>query len=162
MNLYQTTQLAQLQNFIDEDGVIDMDGFKNAELALADKQLAVICYLRNETGNIDMVINAGNELIKRGKAMQSRYDSLKDYLLVNMQASGTNEITEPNLRFSAKLQNNPSSVVIDDESLVPPDYFVQPDTPPPAISKALIKQAITDGYVVAGAHLEQKQRLVIK
>ena len=163
MNLYHTTQLAQLQNYIDQEtGEIDIDSFNCSQVALADKQIAVVCYLKNEVANIDMLNNAIKELQARSKAMQSRHDGLKDYLLVNMQANGITEINAPNYTFTAKLQNNPASVQIDDEALIPADYFVQPETPPPAVSKALIKQAIADGYVVAGAHIEQKVRLVIK
>ena len=162
MNLYQVSQLAHLENFVDDDGVIDIDSFNCSQVALADKQIAGVCYLKNEVVNIDMLNNAIKELQARSKAMQSRHDGLKDYLLVNMQANGITEINAPNYTFTAKLQNNPASVQIDNEALIPADYFVQPETPPPAISKALIKQAIADGYVVAGAHIEHKVRLVIK
>lgn len=163
MNLYQTTQLAQLQNYIDQEtGEIDIDSFNRSQVALADKQIAVVCYLKNEVANIDMLNNAIKELQARSKAMQARHDSLKDYLLVNMQANGITEISAPNFTFTAKLQHNPISVVIDDESMIEDCYKTMPPVPVAQVSKTLIKEAIQGGDVVLGAHLESKMRVVIK
>jgi hypothetical protein len=163
MNLYQTTQLAQLQNFIDQEtGEIDIDSFNRSQVALSDKQIAVVCYLKNEVANIDMLNNAIKELQARSKAMQSRHDSLKEYLLVNMQAHGITEISAPDYTFTAKLQHNPSSVIIDDESMIENCYKTMPPPPVAQISKTLIKEAIQSGEVVNGAHLESKVRVVIK
>ena len=163
MNLYQTNQLAQLQNYVDEEtGEIDIDSFNRSQIALADKQLAVVAYLKNEVANIDMLNNAIKELQARSKAMQSRHDSLKEYLLVNMQANGITEIIANNFTFSAKLQKNPPSVVIDDESLIENCYKVMPPPPVAQVSKTLIKEAIQSGEVVAGARLIKTCRLVIK
>ena len=162
MNLYQVSQLAHLENFVDDDGVIDIDSFNRSQVALADKQIAVVCYLKNEVANIDMLNNAIKELQARSKTMQARHDGLKDYLLVNMQAHGITEITAPNFTFSAKLQANPPGVVIDDESLIKNCYKVMPPPPVAQISKILIKEAIQSGEVVDGAHIESKMRVVIK
>jgi esterase/lipase superfamily enzyme len=163
MNLYQTTQLAQLQNYVDEEtGEIDIDSFNRSQIALADKQLAVVCYLKNEDANIKLLDGAITELTARKKAMQNRHDSLKDYLLVNMQANGITEISAPNYMFTAKLQHNPVSVIIDDESLIEDCYKTIPPPPVAQISKTLIKEAIQGGDVVPGAHLESKMRVVIK
>jgi hypothetical protein len=163
MNLYQTNELARLESHIDhETGEIDIDSFNRSQIALQDKQLAVVAYLKNEDANIKLLDGAITELTARKKAMQNRHDSLKDYLLVNMQANGITEISAPNFTFTAKLQNNPVSVVIDDESLISDSYKIMPPPPSLQISKTLIKEAIQAGEVVPGAHIESKQRVVIK
>lgn len=119
------------------------------------------CYvLRNMDSMVLAVIDEKKRMAEREKLMQARIDRIKEWLLINMQVAGISKLESP--IFTISLQNNPASVVIDDESLIPADYFVQPDPPAPSLSKALIKQAIADGYTVAGAHIEQKQRLVIK
>lgn len=162
ITLYQANELARLHNHIDDDGVVDIESFDQSKIALKEKQLAVVAYLKNNDANIGMLDNAIKQLQDRKKAMQTRHDSLKDYLLTNMQANGITEINAENLTFTAKIKNNPASVVIDDESLLPADYMRQPETPPPAPDKTLIKKAINDGFEVPGARLTQGFRLDIK
>lgn len=162
MNLYQATALAQLQNFVDEDGSIDIDSFNRSQIALADKQRAVVAYLKNESVNIDMLDDAIKQLTARKKAMQSHHDALKGYLLVNMQANDISEITAQDFTFSAKIKLNPHKLIIDDASKIPNEYFIQPETPPPVPDNALIKDKLKAGEVVEGCHLEQGQRVEIK
>ena len=163
ISLYKANELARLENYVDiETGEINIDEFNRSQITLAEKQLAVVCYLKNEVANIDMLNNAIKELQARSKAMQARHDSLKDYLLVNMQANGITEISAPDFTFTAKLQHNPISVVIDDENLIEDCYKVMPPPPVAQVSKTLIKEAIQGGDVVPGAHLESKMRVVIK
>lgn len=163
MNLYQTNQLAKLESHIDhETGEIDIDGFNQSQIALQDKQLAVVAYLKNETVRIDMLESAIKDLKARKDAMQSRHDGLKNYLLVNMQANGISEITASDLTFSAKIKKNPPKLVIQDATLIPREYFVQPPAPPPTIDNARLKDDLKNGIEVLGAVIEQAERVDIK
>jgi len=162
MNLYQATELARLEHHIDEDGVIDIDSFNRAEIALKDKQIAVVAYLKNETLNIDMLDSAIKELNARKKAMQSRFDSLKEYLLVNMQANGISEITAPNFTFTAKIKKNPHKLIIEDAGKIPMELYVYPDAPPPYPDNARIKELLKSGAEIEGAYLQQDERVEIK
>jgi len=162
MNLYQTTALAQLQNYVDDDGVIDIDSFNRSQVALKDKQQAVVAYLKNETVNIDMLELAIKELTARKKAMQSRHDSLKDYLLVNMKANDITEITADNFTFSAKIKKNPPKLIIDDAGKIPSELYIYPVAPEPYPDNAAIKEKLKLGEVIEGAHLQQDDRLEIK
>jgi len=163
MNLYQATELARLESHVDQEtGEIDIAIFENSQIALKDKQIAVVAYLKNEVANIDMLNNAIKELQVRMKAMQSRHDGLKDYLLTNMLANGISEINALDFTFSAKIKNNPPSVVIDNESLIDGGFKRLADPLPLVVDKKLIKAAIEAGQVVEGAHLETKQRIEIK
>jgi len=162
MNLYQHSQLATLQAHVDtETGEIDIDSFNRAEIALRDKQEAVVCYLKNEDANIAMLDGAIKELTERKKTMQSRHDGLKEYLLVNMNAHGISEITAPDHTFTAKVKKNPPKLIVDDESAIPSEFMITPPPPPPQIDKAAVKAALKTGEVL-GAHLEQGERLEIK
>ena len=163
MNLFQATELARLESNIDcETGEINIEAFEASKIALVEKQRAVVAWLKNNDAHINMLDNAIKELTARKKGMQTRHDSLKDYLLVNMQNNGITEINAENFVFSAKIQNNPPSVVIEDESLIPKDYMRISLPPPPAPDKVSIKSAIADGLNVPGASLQTTQRLVIK
>jgi len=162
MTLYQTTALAQLQYYVDDDGVIDIYSFNRSQVALKDKQQAVVAYLKNETVNIDMLELAIKELTARKKSMQSRHDSLKDYLLVNMKANGITEITADNFTFSAKIKKNPPKLIIDDAGKIPGELYVYPVAPAPYPCNAAIKERLSRGEVIEGAHLQQDDRLEIK
>ncbi|MES1989250.1 MAG: siphovirus Gp157 family protein [Pseudomonadota bacterium] len=162
MNLYTASELARLINFIDEDGVIDIDSFNRSQIALQDKQLAVVAYLKNEVSNIELLDNAIKELTARKKAMQTRYDSLKDYLLVNMKANNITEITEANFTFSAKIRKNPPRLVIDDAGKIPGELYIYPIAPAPYPDNSSIKAKLVAGEAVEGARLEQGERVDIK
>ena len=161
-SLYQTQELARLENFVDEDGVVDIDSFNRCQIALHDKQLAVVCYLKNEAGRIDLIDNAIRELTARKKAMQTRYDGLKEYLLVNMKANAISEISAQDSTFSAKIKKNPPKLVIDDAGLIPCELYIYPETPPPHPDNAAIKAKLLAGELINGAHIEQAERLDIK
>ncbi len=162
MNLYQTNELARLESHIDEDGVIDIDSFNRSQIALQEKQLAVVCYLKNEVSNIELLDNAIKELTARKKAMQSRHDSLKDYLLVNMKANNITEITAANFTFSAKIKKNPPKLIIDDAGKIPTELYIYPVAPAPTPDNAAIKAKLVAGEIIEGARLEQGERVDIK
>lgn len=163
MNLYMTSQLANFENFIDTDtGEIDIVSYDIAKIALKDKQLAVVCYLKNEVVSINMLDNAIKELTARKNSMQARHDGLKDYLLINMQAHGISEIRAQDSTFSAKIKKNPPKLVIDDAGEIPCELYIYPEAPAPYPNNAAIKAKLLAGEIVAGAHIEQAERVEIK
>jgi len=163
MNLYQANELARLESHIDhETGEIDIDSFNGAQIALRDKQLAVVAYLKNEIVNIDMLDNAIKELTSRKKAMQSRHDNLKEYLFVNMLHHKISEITASDFTFTAKIKKNPAKLIIDDAGLIPKDLYFYPVAPEPYPYNAKIKDLLKSGKNVDGARLQQDERLEIK
>lgn len=163
MNLYQTSQLAAFENYIDsETGEIDIDSFNRAQITLQDKQLAVVAYLKNETVRIDMLDAAIKDLTARKKAMQSRHDGLKEYLLVNMQAHNIKEINALDMTLSAKIKLNPPKLIIDDAGKIPSELYIYPEAPAPYPDNAAIKEKLKAGEFIDGAHLEQGERVDIK
>lgn len=162
MNLYKTNELARLESHIDEDGVVDIESFNASQIALKDKQLAVCAYIKNESVNIDMLDTAIKELTSRKNAMQSRHDSLKEYLLVNMLENGISEIAASDLTFVAKVKTNPAKLIIDDAGKIPTELYIYPEAPAPYPDNATIKAKLGAGEVVEGAHIENGKRLDIK
>lgn len=96
----------------------------------------------------------------RRKAIEARAARLREYLLTNMQHAGIQQIECPFFKLAQR--ENPASVVIDGAGLIPAEFMVQPETPPPAPDKAAIKAAIKAGRDVPGAHLERGVRLEIR
>jgi hypothetical protein len=85
---------------------------------------------------------------------------LRAYLLENMTRAGIEKIECPLFRIS--IQKNPPAVEVFDPMSIPAAYMTDPKPPAPAPDKALIKQAIKDGFEVPGARLSQSTRLAIK
>lgn len=142
---------------LDDQTIADTLEGESGDLVEKGKNIAAI--FRNLESDAKQIKEAEEQLCARRKAIERRAERLKEYLKTNMEKAGIHKIECP--WFVVSLKKNPSSVVIDDESSIPADYMreipaaLQPD-------KALIKQAITDGYDVPGCHLQAGTRLEIK
>ena len=86
---------------------------------------------------------------------RSRADWLRDYLLVQLIRTGTNELSSA--EFVVKVCDNPPRTIIDDEDAVP-DEYKQEETVI-SIKKAELRSAMLDGEIIPGAHLEKGKRL---
>jgi Siphovirus Gp157 len=162
MNLYQHNQLARLESHIDPDtGEIDIASYDMAQIALADKQCAVVAYIKNSEATEGMIDAAIKDLTAKKKAIAARNASLKVYLSANMKEHGITSIKANDGTFEAKLYiDRDESVVIQDGATFPPELCNTPKPPEP--SKSLIKAAINAGQPVAGAFIVRNDRLSIK
>ena len=103
--------------------------------------------------------------IARLQALKASRDKvaagLRQYLKENMERAGIEKIECPMFKLSIK--KNPPAVEITDPQSLPPEYWCTPEPKPPvaAPDKARIKEAITHGDTVPGAHLTQSTRLVV-
>ncbi len=152
-----------LQNKLEElnfDEETIADTLEGDSLAIQAKIESYCFVIKNMEALPDAIKAEEKRLADRRKSIEKRVDSIKNWLFINMQHAGITKIESP--VFTVALQNNPASVDIYDPSLIPADYLRVPEAPPPAPDKALIKKAISDGYEVPGARLQNTQRLVIK
>jgi hypothetical protein len=104
--------------------------------------------------DIKTLKEAENRLSVRRKQKEDRVAWLKRYLLENMQKTGILSIECP--YFKVSLRDNPESVVIKDESLVPDQYKTT------EIVVKINKQAIKADGGCLGVELVKGKRLVIK
>jgi len=153
-------QTAELLADMDLDPQTVTDTLEAAAFPVEQKAVQVAAFIRNLEASAEQIKQAEKAMADRRKAIEARAAHVKDYLLHNMRACGFTKVTHPN--FVIAVKQNPESVVIEDERQIPMDYMRQPETPPPVPDKALIKQAIKDGYEVPGAKLMRSVRLDIK
>lgn len=156
---YQQAFMALADSDLPEDCINDtiegMDG------ELIDKGRAVAAFWLNLGAEIEAMKIVEKRIYDRRKAIEARQERLKEYLSRNMAACGISEIKSSDGTFTAKLYiGRDESVVIDDVSAIPSDYMTEKVIIEP--SKTLISAAIKDGYEVAGAHIQKKDRLTIK
>jgi len=152
-----------LQNKLEEldfDEVTIADTLEGESTAIQAKIEDYAFVIRNMEALPDAIKAEEKRLADRRKAIEKRVEHIKNWLLVNMQQAGISKIESP--VFTVALQNNPASVIIDDESLIDDGFKRLPEPLPLVVDKNLIKAAIDAGQVVEGAHIEVKQRLVIK
>jgi len=152
-----------LQNKLEElnfDEVTIADTLEGESTEIQRKIEDYAFVIRNMEALPDAIKEEEKRLADRRKAIEERVDHIKNWLLVNMQQAGINKIESP--VFTVALQNNPASVIIDDETLIDDGFKRLPEPLPLVVDKKLIKAAIDAGLEVQGAHLEVKQRLVIK
>lgn len=151
-------QLADLD--LDEQTIADTLESLDVTTNLENKAVAVAKFL----GNLDVYIDASKAaetaMAARRKAFEKRKEQIKDYLQTNLERCGISKIESP--WFKISLQKNPPSVVIDDAGQIPGELYIYPDPPEPSPDKKAIADRLKAGEEVPGAHLEQKQRLVIK
>ena len=162
ITLYKANELARLEAHIDPDtGEIDMLAYDAAQITLADKQMAVVAYIKNSELTEGMLDTAIKELAAKKKAIAARNASLKAYLSANMKQHGITSIKAYDGTFEARLYlDRDESVVILDGATFPDELCNPPKPPEP--SKTLIKAAINAGQAVAGAMVVRNDRLAIK
>jgi hypothetical protein len=162
LNLYKATELARLESHIDDEtGEIDIAAFDAAQITLADKQRAVVAYVRNIDSKEAMLADAIKQLQAKQKAMKAKRERLSDYLLENMKAANLNKIEAIDGTFSATLYpDRDVSVIIEEGATFPLELCNTPNPPEP--SKTKIKEAIEAGQAIAGACIVKNDRLTIK
>ncbi len=167
LTLYQATELATFERFIDaETGEIDVDAYDGAQVALIEKQRAVTAYTRNlqarKAGLLAMKANVLEPIETEIKRVERQEAFYVDYLFKNMQKSGITRIDAIDGSFSAEIKTNQPSTIIDDVAAIPAEFMRVKEAPPPEPDKNAIKEILKSGKPVPGAHLESSVKLVIK
>lgn len=95
--------------------------------------------------------------------IQKKKIEFDQYIINSMQAAGKVEVAGELVKLV--LQNNPPSVVIENEALIPNGFMRMPAPPPPpkaSPDKKAIGDALKAGQEVPGATLRRSVRLVAK
>jgi hypothetical protein len=132
------------------------DTLEGLQGAFEDKALNVARYIRNLEAEASAIEEAKKRMDTRAKATSKQAARLKAYLKAELERTGL-KIKAPDLAL--RIQNNPPSVVIEDQAQVP-EQFKQTETTT-RLLKGEIGKALKAGEAVTGAHLEASTRLVI-
>lgn len=163
MNLYQLAgeylAISDKLHDMDLDEQTIQDTLEGLSGDLEEKGINVAKYMRNLEVSAEQIKQAEAQMAARRKAIEKRVDGLKRYLKENMERTGITKIECP--YFVISIKNNPEAVTVDDEESIPRDYFKEIPVSY-QLDKALVKQALKDGYEVPGAHLSRGTRIEIK
>lgn len=134
-----------------DESVIN-DTLEALEGEFNDKALSVASFFQNIEAEIKAMRDAEKRIAERRKIKESSVKRLKDYLLREMQRTGISKIECP--QFQISLRNNPDSVEIVDENLIPNEFK--------RVVYEIDKMAIKKAGYCPGAEIVKKQTLVIK
>ena len=157
-NEYRDLQAKLLESEYDEQTIADTLEAMSGDLTT--KAVDVAKFIKNLDATAEAIKQAEKEMAERRKTIEKKAESIRNYLLVNMQSCDMTKIECP--YFALTIKKNPPSVVIDDVNEIPSHLFTFPEPPPPSPDKKEIAKLLKDGIDVPGAHLEQNERIEIK
>jgi hypothetical protein len=155
---YEVIAEKLMESDLDEQTI--KDTLESVSGDLETKAVNVAMFIRNLESGAEQIKLAKKAMDEREKKLQSKADSIKQYLFDNMKRVGITKIDSP--YFSLSIKKNPPKLIIDNADNIPEQYMITPPPPPKQIDNAAIKEALKNGADVDGAHLEQGERLEIK
>lgn len=120
-----------------------------------DKKLENIAlYMKEKQAEADALKAEAKKLTDRARSAQNAADRLKDYLAYGLEQFGMTKFESTRIKMSFR---KTSAVVIDDLEAIPEEFVKVEKT----ANKTELKKALKDGEI-NGAHIEERQSLVIK
>lgn len=132
------------------------DTMESIEGEFEDKALSLMAVVGNMDADVLAIDNEILRLTARKKAIQSRQESMKEYLRMNMEASGINKITCP--LFTITLAKGRDIVQIDNADKIPADYLNIKTSMTPM--KPEILRALKAGEKIEGASLTKSKNSI--
>lgn len=119
----------------------------------ADNYAVIIADLTAQEAKLKAEID---RLTKRRQTLRNNAERMKQSLQIAMETVGKEKMKTD--YYSYTIQKNPPKLVLDDERIVPEDYFITRRE----LDKVSLKDALKAGQEVRGAHLEQTESLRIR
>lgn len=159
-SLYELTQEYMNLLMLAEDPDTDpqvfedtMEGLEGVIEAKADGYAKVM-------KNLEAQEEACAKEIKRLQTKKQTYSNSIERMKKNLEKAmiATGKTKFKTDLFSFGIQKNPASIVIDDESKIPPEYWVIKSE----VNKSALKDLLKNGEALEYAHLEQTEGLRIR
>lgn len=147
-------------NELDLDEQTFLDTLEGLSGELEQKAINVAMYAKNLEASADAIKQAEKSMADRRKAIESKQEKIRQYLLENMLKTGITKIECPHFVLSTR--KNPPSVEVLMQDQIPDEYFDIPEPPPPTLNKKRLAEDLKAGVVIEGARLTQGHSLQIK
>jgi len=149
----QQRELKEAANNSDMPAEYFADTFEALEGQFNEKAVSVIHVVNNMSSDTDAIDAEIKRLQSRKKVITNKQDSIREYLLTNMEANEITKIEHP--LFTITLVKGRDVVFIDDEELLPDDLVnVTVNTKP---DKVAILKKLKAGESVEGARIEKSK-----
>ena len=159
MKLYELAQqynaLLEMSESIDD--ITLKDTLDSIQEEIDDKAENIAKLIRSLQADTEVIKLEEKRLAERRKAIENRIENIKSYLQNELETAGIDKVKRPTLTVS--IANNPPSVLVEDESLIPSEYMVpQPDK----IDKRMLLSVLKEGEEIPGCSIQQTKGVRIK
>lgn len=158
MNLYDLVGNYKKVYEMDLDDETWQDTLESIDSAIEQKADGVMYVIRNLEVDVIGLKDEEKRLKSKREVAERKIKRLKQYLQENMEAVGKTKFKTQ--LFSYNIQNNPASLKLTDEKLIPEKYYTV-ETSRKYDNKA-IKDDLKAGKVINGAELKTSQSLRIR
>ena len=158
MNLYDLVGNYKKVYEMDLDDETWQDTLESIDSAIEQKADGVMYVIRNLEVDVIGLKDEEKRLKSKREAAERKIKRLKQYLQENMEAVGKTKFKTQ--LFAYNIQNNPASLKLTDEKLIPEKYYTV-ETSRKYDNKA-IKDDLKAGKVINGAELKTSQSLRIR
>ncbi len=156
----QHQQLMTLDGSEDIPDFVIRDTLEGLEGEIEDKAHSIAAMIQNMEAEADAIKDASKALAERSARVMRRSAELRNYLMFQLLACGLTSFKYT--EFTVSIKDNPEAVKINDGAVIPEEFMVTPEPPPPQPDKKALKAALKAGTEIAGVWLERGQRLEIK
>lgn len=161
VKLYELTEQFQMLQDMDLEGQDDIevfDGLLNElEGEFRDKVVNVGLVMQEAKAEENAIAEEIKRLQAKKAAAANKYERLRGYLHMNLVTSGIKKVSD--YRLTVAIQKNPPSVRVEDETLIPTEYFVPQD---PKLDKKSIAADLKAGKAVPGAELSYTESVRVR
>lgn len=141
---------------LDIDAQTIADTLEGIQGTVEQKAIQVAAYFQNLEASVEAIEAAEKRMTARKKALRSKVESMKEYLRLNMEKCDIKKIECP--EFSITLVQNPESVLVTDEDVIPEEFFDMK----PVLSKTRVKDWIKANGPMDGAAIVRKNSIRIR
>ncbi|MFB8489413.1 siphovirus Gp157 family protein [Enterococcus durans] len=156
--LYQLSEsyikVLELAEQLDEE--ILRDTLDSINEAIEDKAKNLAKIVKEVEGKAELIDSEIKRLKKRKTSLLNNAKSIEQYLQGEMEKTGKTKIKGE--LFDVRIQNNPVSVNVYNENLIPKEFFT---SVPPNLNKNKLKEELKHGDI-PGAELVQTKGLRIR
>lgn len=158
MNLYDLVGNYKKVYEMDLDDETWQDTLESIDSAIEQKADGVMYVIRNLEVDVIGLKDEEKRLKSKREVAERKIKRLKQYLQENMESVGKTKFKTQ--LFAYNIQNNPASLKLTDEKLIPEKYYTV-ETSRKYDNKA-IKDDLKAGKVINGAELKTSQSLRIR
>ncbi|QDI90244.1 siphovirus Gp157 family protein [Salicibibacter halophilus] len=159
-SLYELTDNYKLIQRLIEEGA-DAEKFTDTLQAIEDsidgKAEGYFYVIKNIESDINAMKAEEKRLADRRKAAENKVKRMKEDLTESMIETGKRKVKTP--VFTANVQNNPPSVRVIDEGLIPKAFFIEQE---PKIDRKGLLNSLKEGDETEGAEIIQTESVRFK
>ncbi|MGH8567010.1 MAG: siphovirus Gp157 family protein [Gammaproteobacteria bacterium] len=163
LRLYEIadTYLRALEDLADIEDLPEQaiaDTLEGLQGEFEEKAVNVGAYIRTVEAEASAIEEARKGMERRQRSLTRHAERLREYVKAQIERTGMGKIK--NHYLTLRVQNNPPSVVVEDEDSIPAEYKRSETVT--TLLRAEIGRALKAGEAVPGSRLQRSTRLVIQ